>query len=616
MAAPASKTRRSYRPSLCGDDSRGAIIAVLDDPLFTSGGNTPIGVAYTDIAEYLVGQHRPDDITVTPNTTNFVADLLPGQKNFIIQVTDGQDTCECDEGGYPPVFGASLFPEVLMRPNDVDPTVTVSSTDRPDRASFNAGLKGEIALQNIDPALDESKGNIFMIGMGLGAADKQRINTIAWMASGARLVGRDPALMNAAFFADDEAGLVSQFEDILSRVGVPASTLSLGAASVASVKEVIATFTNPTVAPLDVIPSAGSSAGDFREAREIRAAHKNNVSFVTSLEVSGFRGHLTATNIYRVEKDAGDTSPLDPRNDRVADFTKMWDAGVELQDDDPDDRPMFFNKRGSTGVIPFNAANVTPADLGVTAGYLSELDGTGAETAADARDIVVQVTRGYRLSVDPVTGTIYKRNGKLNFSKFNADGTATWKLYENISGSVAVVSNPPRSPDFDPPLNHGPKYGVGGSEPGDGFYWDHINRRTVVYYPSNFGILHGFDAQNGAELVAFIPDDVVGLAPGEIVGSRDTLKDVVALVVKENNGIINHKFTLGGPPTAHDVFLRGDFGGPDDWRTVVVFGRGRGGRFITALDVTRVPSSPVFAPPLVESRQPRGPRRRSNRRSW
>ena len=406
-------------PSLCGEDSRGDILEVLN-PIVAQN-ITPIGVAFTDIAEYLVGQHRPDDGS-TPSTTNFVADLLPGQKNFIIQLTDGRDTCECGSGGYPPVFGDPLISPVSMRPDDVDPTFTVSSTSGNDFPSFNAGLKGEIALQNIDPALDDSKGNIFVIGMDLTDADKQRINTIAWMASGARLLGRDRAFMNAAFFADDEEGLVTQLEDILARVGVPASTLSLGAASVASVKEVIATFTNPDIASFQVIPPLTENAAAFRSAREVRAAHRNNVLFATSLEVQGLRGHLTATNIYRVEQEPGDMSPIDFRTDRVADFTEMWDAGVELQDDHPDDRPMYFNKRSTTDVIEFNIANVSPSDLGVTAGYLSELDGTGAEFAEDARDIVVQVTRGYRLSVHPGTGTIYAPGGELNFSQFNEDG--------------------------------------------------------------------------------------------------------------------------------------------------------------------------------------------------
>jgi hypothetical protein len=575
-------------PSVCEGDSRADINAVLDGVV--GSGITPIGVAFTDIAEYLVGQQRPFT-GGTENTTNFVTALLAGQKNFIVHVTDGKDTCECEEGGYPPIFGDPVINPVSMRPNSVDPTV-LQSINGPDDdlASYNAGLKGEVALKAIDPSLDESKGNIFVLGMDLTEDDKQKINTIAWMASGARL-GRDPALMNGAFFADDEEGVVSSFEDILARVGVPTTTLSLGASSVASVKEVIATHTDTRLDPLEVMPLAGSDGANYRRAREIRADHRNNVLFATSVEVPGFRGHLTATNIYRVAGE-GDPDTLNPRTDRVADFTELWDAGVELQDDHPDDRPMYFNQRGSTNLLEFTTNNVTPADLGVTAGYLSELDGTGAATANDARDIVVQVTRGYRLSVHPATGTIYDPNDDLNFSEFEADGTATWKLYENISGSVAVVSNPPRSPDFDPPLSHAEKYGVGGSAPGDGFYWDHINRRTVVYYPSNLGVMHGFDAQFGTELVAFIPDDTVGLAPEEVPGSRDTLKDVVALIVKENNGVINHKFTLAGAPTAHDAFLRNDFGGPDNWRSVLVFGRGRGGRFLTALDVTTVPTSP------------------------
>ncbi len=580
-------------PSVCGGDSREDVNAILDG--VTGGGITPIGVAFTDIAEYLVGQHRPEDPSSDPpNTTDFVAGLLPGQKNFIIQVTDGKDTCECEEGGYPPIASDPLDDPVDMRPNAVDPTILdpINGTDD-DIASYNAGLKGESALLAIDPDLDESKGNIFVLGMDLTADDKRKINTIAWMASGARLPGRDRALMNSAFFADDEEGVLTSFEDILARVGVPTSTLSLGASTVASVKEVISTHTNTHVDVLEVIPPLGSESEDFRRAREIRADHRNNVLISTSVDVPGFRGHLKATNIYRVENAAiPDPDSLNPRTDRVEDFTELWDAGVELQDDDPDARPMFFNQRGSPNVLAFTKVNVTPGDLGVTAGYLSELDGTGANTANDARDIVVQVARGYRLSVHPDTGTIYGPDTLLNFSAFNEDGTATWKLYENISGSVAVVSNPPRSPDFDPPLSHATEYGVGGAEPGDGFYWDHINRRTVVYYPSNLGFMHGFDAQFGTELVAFIPDDALGLAPGEVAGSRDTLKDVVALIVKENNGIINHKFALGGAPTARDAFLRNDFGGPDDWRSVLVFGRGRGGRFLTALDITTVPSSP------------------------
>ena len=82
------------------------------------------------------------------------------------------------------------------------------------------------------------------------------------------------------------------------------------------------------------------------------------------------------------------------------------------------------------------------------------------------------------------------------------------------------------------------------SIPGDGFYWDHINRRTVVYYPSNLGVLHGFDASiSGPSSSRSFPTIRRRAGdPLEVVGSRDTLKDVVALIVKRaNNGVINHQ---------------------------------------------------------------------------
>ena len=94
-----------------------------------------------------------------------------------------------------------------------------------------------------------------------------------------------------------------------------------------------------------------------------------------------------------------------------------------------------------------------------------------------------------------------------------------------------MVANPPRSPDFDPPLAHAAEYGVGGSVAGDGFFWDHFNRKTIVYYTSNFGMLQGFEGETGKEVVAFIPDDIVGLALTEVPGSRDTLKDIVKNIV-------------------------------------------------------------------------------------
>jgi hypothetical protein len=573
------------KPGTCTLDSRPDVERVVNG--LRPAGSTPIGITFTELASYMIG----DGLTAG-NTINFVDGLLTNQRNYIIHLTDGVDTCECNQGGYPGVAGGSLQSPVNIRSSQTDPAVLTSTTNADDIASFNAGLKGEAALKKIDPTLDGSKGNIFVIGFDINdPLEQQRISNIAWMASGANIPGRDRTLMNKPEFArQDPTGelLLETFRNILARIGIPSTEVTLGPSVVGSVREVIASNTDPAVSNQDVFPLDLSDADDIRESRIVRADHRDNVLFTTSVEVPGFRGHLRATNIYSV------TDPLLPRTEREADFTQLWDAGVELQDDDPDARVLYFNKRGSTNLLLFNTTNVTPADLGVAAGYLRNIDrgGTGARTDADARDIVVQVMRGYRLVNDPITG-IYTASGDLNFSKLEANGDPTWKLFESTSGGVSVVSNPPRSPDFDPPLAHASEYGVGGSVEGDGFYWDHFNRETIVYYTSNGGILHAFAARTGAEIWGYLPDDVVGLDPAEIPGSRDTLKDFVQLLVDNNNGVINHKFMLSGLPNTEDAFLRQDRGADDEWHTLLSFGRGRGGRFITVLDVTD-PDNPAL----------------------
>jgi hypothetical protein len=399
------------QPGTCASDSRADVRAKLDD-IAGGAGQTPIGTSFTQIASYITG----DGLTAA-NTTSFVDNLLPNQKNYIIHLTDGEDTCECNAGGYPGMIGDPLENPVDMRPSQADPDTLVSTTDAGNIASYNAGLKGEFALKKIDPQLDGSKGNIFVIGFDIqpGVA-RDRLNTIAWMSSGAHLSPqRAQNLMNPAFFASG-TDLVDTFRDILARIGIPQTEVTLGAPIVASVREVIDTHTDTSVALADVFPSNLSDAEAIRQARIIRADHRDNVLFTASVEVPSFRGHLRATNLYTV------TDSDLPRTAREEDLTELWDAGVELQGVDPDARRLFFNRRGSTDLLEFDTGNVTPSDLSVSAGFL------GALTDEDARDMVVRVVRGERLVRDPTTGTYYDTNGDLSFTKLGPDGEPTWKL--------------------------------------------------------------------------------------------------------------------------------------------------------------------------------------------
>jgi hypothetical protein len=558
--------------------------------------NTPNGVSMDQISDQIVAG-------------GFVAGLLPNQRNFVILVSDGDDTCECDSttrdiagtlvnGLFTPTpappFAASNAITRQLRGSSATPNFTINLTGGNDTGAniqaANAGTKGRLLYERLNPTAADratgAKGGSFVIGLGLSGASPSRAHHMAWEASGAFYANPNAS---PALLANNKTQLKNALRDAFAKIGVPESTVTLGAPTVGTVPEVIPQFTNPAIATDELIGDVGPSSpdqADIREARTNRANHQNNVVFGTSVDVPDFLGHFTAHSVYRV------TDPNAPRTQRQADFTKIWDAGEELQLRSPDSRNILFNKRGQTNLLPFTTSNVTAAELGVTTGYLNTIDGVGALTANDARDMVVGVVRGYRLSKHATTGTLYRPDGTINFSTLGKNGQPTWKLFDAIA-APAVVGSPPRSPDFDPPQNHADKYGVGGSAAGEGFYWDHFNRRTMVYLPTNGGMLHGFDGETGAEVFSYIPDDVMGLAPGEVVGSRDLLADFVALVVAENNGIANHQFTMSGAPTVKDAFLRSDFGGDNDWHTVLTFGRGRGGRFLSALDITD-PANPLL----------------------
>lgn len=88
-------------------------------------------------------------------------------------------------------------------------------------------------------------------------------------------------------------------------------------------------------------------------------------------------------------------------------------------------------------------------------------------------------------------------------------------------------------------------------------------RPGMVYAGANDGMLHGFDAETGAEVFGFIPSAVF-----------PNLKDLAS----QN---YSHKFYVDGPPSMGDVFYS------DAWHTVLVGGLNKGGQEIYALDITR-----------------------------
>jgi type IV pilus assembly protein PilY1 len=95
------------------------------------------------------------------------------------------------------------------------------------------------------------------------------------------------------------------------------------------------------------------------------------------------------------------------------------------------------------------------------------------------------------------------------------------------------------------------------------------SRTKILIAGANDGMVHAFRESDGAEIWAFIPPDLLG-------GLHD-------LTAKSGE----HLFFVDASPIAADIKVSGV------WKTVVVFGLRRGGRYYYALDITDT-TSPVF----------------------
>lgn len=91
---------------------------------------------------------------------------------------------------------------------------------------------------------------------------------------------------------------------------------------------------------------------------------------------------------------------------------------------------------------------------------------------------------------------------------------------------------------------------------------DDTGRKAVVYAGANDGMLHGFDALTGEEVLGFVPSPVFAN---------------LQLLTQPN---YDHKFFVDGSPNMGDVFIDGH------WETVLIGGLNKGGQGIYALKIT------------------------------
>jgi type IV pilus assembly protein PilY1 len=202
--------------------------------------------------------------------------------------------------------------------------------------------------------------------------------------------------------------------------------------------------------------------------------------------------------------------------------TRVWEAGALLPE--PNSRQIITLNSDGTTAVPFRWASL-------------------------------DATRRAELSTDPTLGQDILNYIRGDASREGINPTnfrvRPSKLGDIISSSPAYVGRP----------NYRYRDSLEAS-PYSAFVAAHSARTPMVYVGANDGMLHGFNAETGVEVFAYIPSPVF---------SR--LKNLTARNY-------SHQYFVDGSPSVADAYIGGS------WRTVLVGGLNKGGRGMFALDIT------------------------------
>ncbi|MGD8573251.1 MAG: PilC/PilY family type IV pilus protein, partial [Gammaproteobacteria bacterium] len=277
----------------------------------------------------------------------------------------------------------------------------------------------------------------------------------------------------------------------------------------------------------DIDSRSGSSAS---AALNTTSLESDSMIFMASYDSVGWRGNLTAL---KITPDGDVISP------------PLWEAGTKLNDIDSDDlltTRKIYTYDGSA-IKAFNSANVTTlqeADL-----LTGKPDG---ETDSDYLGRVIKFIYGDH--------TDEKGNSGKQFFRNRAD-----QRLGDIVHSSPVYVGIPNTPYPDAMEGTDSLY--------SSFISDQSKRDGIIFVGSNDGMLHGFNAEDGTEQFAYIPN---------LLFSSNTDEGLHALA----DPVYEHNYYIDLTPSVADVYIG------DAWKTLVLGGLRGGGKGIFALDVTDV----------------------------
>jgi hypothetical protein len=270
------------------------------------------------------------------------------------------------------------------------------------------------------------------------------------------------------------------------------------------------------------LKAARSSTGALLPNTDITAnpggqalPQRSNMTITAGFALPGFDGKIRAFRTYVPVADTSqptgwkfvkDGTPLWPDLDGRSDL-----AGLARVPADPGSRNIYTIIPGGS-VIAFNAANA--ATLG------PHLQTTGADTTA-----LIDLVRNQPLGA--------------------------------VIGSTPALMDPP---SLDPP----PDDDYGRVDAPGTFAGDHKDRRALIFFGANDGMIHAVDARTGFEVWAFIPYN--------LLPKLRTLRD--------GRPVEQFEYFVDSSPKVAEVKINGA------WKSLLLIGEGPGGTFYQAFDVT------------------------------
>ena len=273
-----------------------------------------------------------------------------------------------------------------------------------------------------------------------------------------------------------------------------------------------------------------------------------------SASVATSTGQISAsTAVYQAQFNSGDWSgrlysyPLNG-DDSVDVANPNWQAGDVLDLQDFDSGRAIITNNGSQGIrFRFPSNYRSPTSTEIASSQLVDLMAGAPYSLAtgNATEIAANQAHGQTL-------VNYLRGDRSN------EGVATGQFRPRSSVLGDIVDSDPKyvsKPSFYyPDTLESVSYSA--------FRTANENRTSMVYVGSNDGMLHGFDASNGRELLAYVPSSVY-----------ENLHDLASPAYF-------HKFFVNAAPTIVDAFYS------NNWHSVLAGALGHGGQGVFALDVT------------------------------